>query len=171
MPRIKLEGVAPHVEQGAWVAPEATLIGDVHVETGASVWYGVVIRADCERIAIGEHINIQDGSVLHADPNLPVIVGNRVSVGHGAILHGCTIEDDVLVGMGAIVLNGARIGSGCLIAAGAVVLEGTSVPPNSLIAGVPGKVRRETTAAERENTISNAHTYMRLATRHAAATR
>ncbi len=157
------------MDRGAWVAPEATLVGDVHVRVGASVWYGVVIRADGDRIVLGEQSNVQDGSILHADPDLPVIVGDRVSVGHGAILHGCTVEDEVLVGMGAIVLNGAYVGTGSVIAAGAIVLEGVSVPPNSLFAGVPGTVRRETTTQERAHICGNARSYVDLAAEHALA--
>ncbi len=152
----------------AWVAPGATVVGRVELAEDASVWFGAVLRGDGDRIAIGSGSNVQDGCVVHADPGLPVLVGRDVTVGHRAVLHGCTVEDDVLVGIGAIVLNGARIGSGSLVAAGTVVLEGTVVPPGSLVAGVPGKVRRPTTAAERQELRDNARRYVALAGRYIA---
>jgi len=167
--QLRLGASVPAVAATAWVAPSATLIADVQVHEEASVWYGAILRADGDRIQIGAGSNIQDGTVIHADPDLPVILGAGVSVGHRAVLHGCTIEDDVLIGMGAIVLNGARIGRGSLVAAGAVVLEGTQIPPSSLVAGVPGKVRRGTTDAEQQRIIRNAATYRELRARHAAA--
>jgi len=167
--QLRLEASVPAVAATAWVAPNATLIADVRVHEEASIWYGAILRADGDQIEIGAGSNIQDGTVVHADPGLPVILGTRVSVGHRAVLHGCTIEDDVLIGMGAIVLNGARIGRGSLVAAGAVVLEGTQIPPRSLVAGVPGKVRRGTTDEEQQRIIHNAATYRELKTRHAAA--
>jgi carbonic anhydrase/acetyltransferase-like protein (isoleucine patch superfamily) len=169
MTSLALDDTAPHVPDGAWVAPNATLVGDVELSDGASVWYGAVLRADGDRVQVGPDSNIQDGAVLHADPDLPVTVGRRVSVGHRAVLHGCAVEDDVLVGMGALVLNGARIGSGSLVAAGAVVLEGFQVPPNSLVAGVPGKVRRATTELEHRDIVKNAMSYLRLTERHRRA--
>ncbi len=126
------------------------------------------MRADSDTITIGAGTNIQDGCVVHADPELPVVVGNDVSVGHRVVLHGCTVEDACLIGMGAVVLNGASIGTGTIVAAGAVVLEGAVIPPNSLVAGVPGKVRRETTAEEREGILDNAATYRALTAEHSA---
>ena len=122
-----------------------------------------------DRIDIGSGSNIQDGSVVHADPGFPVAVGAGVSVGHRAILHGCVIEDDVLIGMGAIVMNGARIGTGSLVAAGALVLEGVQIPPRSLVTGIPGKVRRDITDEEHERILANAQTYRQLTIRHAGA--
>ncbi|MDQ7904653.1 gamma carbonic anhydrase family protein [Phytohabitans sp. ZYX-F-186] len=119
-----------------------------------------MLRGDGDEIRIGRDSNVQDGCVLHTDPGFPVTVGERVSVGHRAVLHGCTVEDGVLVGIGAVVLNGARIGTGSLIAAGAVVLEGTTIPPNSLVAGVPARVRRETTGPERTRIVENAIEYV-----------
>ena len=119
------------------VPPSATLVGAVTLGPGSSIWYACVLRADHDRITIGAESNVQDGCVMHADPGLPVTVGARVTVGHRAVLHGCTVEDDSLVGMGAMVLNGAHIGAGSLVAAGTVVLEGTQVPPGSLVAGLP----------------------------------
>lgn len=163
---ISLDGYTPRLAETAWVAPGVTLVGDVELHEGCSVWYSSVIRADNDRIVVGSESNIQDGCMVHADPGVPVTLGNRVSVGHGAVLHGCTIADSVLVGMSATVLNGARIGAGSIIAAGAVILEGTEIPPNSLVAGVPGKVRRETTDAEHEHIDGNAAAYLHLKARH-----
>ena len=157
---LSLDGSSPDVASDAWVAPSATLVGAVTVRAEASVWFGAVLRADGDRIEIGECSNIQDGAVLHADPGFPLTVGSRVSVGHGALVHGCTIEDEVLVGMGATVLNGARIGRGSLVAAGTVVLEGTDIAPGSLVAGVPGKVRRELSEDEIESIHTNARRYV-----------
>lgn len=167
--RVTLAGLVPEVLAGAWVAPSAELVGAVRVGSGASVWYGSVLRADGDRVVVGDDSNIQDGCVLHADSGLPVLIGSRVSVGHRTVLHGCVVEDEVLVGMGAIVLNGARVGAGSLIAAGAVVLEGADIPPGSLVAGVPGRVRRPVTSAERAGTVENARAYLELAARHASA--
>ena len=159
----------PQVDDSAWIAPNATLIGDVHLSAHASVWYGAVLRGDGDTIRIGEATNIQDNCVVHVDPGFPVTVGAGVSVGHGAVLHGCTVGDDVLIGMHATVLNGARIGAGSLVAAGALVTEGVDVPPGSLVAGVPGKVRRVLTASELERVRANATEYTRLLARHRAA--
>jgi carbonic anhydrase/acetyltransferase-like protein (isoleucine patch superfamily) len=152
----------------AWMAPGAVLVGQVTVGAESSVWFGAVIRADRERIIVGQRTNIQDGAVLHSDPGLPLVIGDGVSVGHGAVVHGCEIGDDVLVGMGATVLNGAQLGAGSLIAAGAVILEGTVVPPRSLVAGVPGKVRRSVTDDEFAEIRRNAATYVALAARYSA---
>ncbi|GAB3543478.1 gamma carbonic anhydrase family protein [Actinopolyspora lacussalsi] len=157
------------MRDGAWVAPGATLAGDVTLAEQASVWYSSVVRADCDSISIGRGSNLQDGCVAHADPGTPVNIGEHVSVGHRAVLHGCTVEDNVLVGMSATVLNGARVGSGSIIAAGTVILEGTEIPPNSLVAGVPGKVRRETTEEERELITANAEHYLTLKNQHSEA--
>ena len=138
----------PVVSETAFVAPNATLVGDVSVGAGAGIFYGTVVRGDRSPLRIGANSNLQDNVTVHSDPEHPTTIGERVSVGHGAVVHGCTLEDDVLVGMNATVLNGAVVGSGSLIAAGAVVLEGTEVPPGSLVAGVPGKVRRKLTGEE-----------------------
>ncbi|MHA6796234.1 gamma carbonic anhydrase family protein [Pseudonocardia bannensis] len=167
---IEFHGARPDPHPQSWTAPGATLIGRVTLGEQASVWYGCVLRADMDAITVGARSNIQDGTVVHADPGFPVTVGERVSVGHRAVLHGCTIGDDVLVGMGAVVLNGAVIGPGSLVAAGAVVLEGTEVPPGSLVAGVPAKVRRELTDDERAATVRNAEAYVALAVAHSGAT-
>lgn len=132
-------------DDSAWVAPSADLIGDVRLAPGASVWFGAVIRADNTPIDIGAGSNIQDGAMLHSDPGCPLTVGAEVTVGHHAILHGCTIGDRVLVGMGARVLNNAVIGDDCLIGAGALVTEGKRFPPGSLIVGAPAVVKRALT--------------------------
>lgn len=170
MPHIALPSGAPSVHPEAWVAPGAVLAGAVTVGAGSSVWYAAVLRADLDVVVLGERTNIQDGAVLHADPGFPLRLGDGVSVGHRAVLHGCTVGDDVLVGMGAVVLNGAVIGAGSLIAAGAVVLEGTQVPAGSLVAGVPAKVRRELRPDEAEGLLLNAAVYRDLAEVHRAAT-
>jgi carbonic anhydrase/acetyltransferase-like protein (isoleucine patch superfamily) len=157
----------PAIAEGAWVAPGATVVGAVTVGAGSSVWYGAVLRGDGDRIVVGARTNIQDGCVLHADPGLPLALGDGISVGHRAVLHGCTVGDDSLVGMGAVVLNGARIGPRCLVAAGALVLEGVEVPAGSLVAGAPAKVRRTLTDEEVARLYANAATYERLARLHA----
>jgi carbonic anhydrase/acetyltransferase-like protein (isoleucine patch superfamily) len=138
----------PHVDENAFVAPMTTLIGRVAIADGASVWYGSVLRGDNDLISIGERCNIQDGCILHADPGFPLILGREVSLGHGAVVHGSTVEDKVLIGMRATVLNGCHIGGHSLIAAGALVKENTVVPPRSLVAGVPGRIVREVTDDE-----------------------
>ena len=159
----------PVIDPSAWVAPGALCVGSVTVGAQSSVWYASVLRGDEDSITIGVGSNVQDGSVLHADPDLPVVVGDDVSVGHRVVLHGCTIGDGCLIGMGAVVLNGASVGAGSLVAAGTVVLEGADIPPNSLVAGVPGKVRRETTPEEREGFLRNAATYRGLTDKHRSA--
>ena len=134
---------APDVHPTAFVAPSADLVGDVRVGEHASIWYGCVLRGDIAPIHVGRETNIQDLTVVHVDPDRPTVIGDRVGVGHRAILHGCEIHDDSLVGMGAIVLSHASIGSGSVIAAGALVTEGMIVPPGSLVVGIPGKIIRE----------------------------
>ncbi|MEV6601170.1 gamma carbonic anhydrase family protein [Actinoplanes sp. NPDC051346] len=164
--RIAYDGHTPWTAPTAWIAPTATLIGQVRIGEHSSLWYGAVIRADGDSITIGEQSNVQDGCVLHADPGIPLTVGNRVSVGHNATLHGCTIGDDVLIGMGATILNGARIGNGVLIAAGALVSQDADIPDGVLVAGVPGKIRRELTPAELADITDNATSYVDLAAAH-----
>ena len=156
----------PNVSATAFVAPGAVLIGRVSIGAGASVWYGSVLRADSETVSIGERSNVQDGCVLHADPGLPLSVGADVTIGHNATLHGCTIEDLVLIGMGAIVLNGARVGRYSIIAAGTVLAGAQQVPAGVLVAGVPGKVRRELSEAERAAIERNGATYVELSQLH-----
>ncbi len=150
----------PEVDPEAFVADGATLVGAVRVAADASIWYAAVVRGDGAPIEIGAGSNVQDGSVLHSDPDFPVRVGQRCTIGHRAVVHGCTVGDDSLVGMGAVLLNGVVLGAGCLVAAGSVVLEGTEVPPGSLVAGVPGKVKREVSDAERERIRSGTASYV-----------
>ncbi|MEZ5351558.1 MAG: gamma carbonic anhydrase family protein [Bryobacteraceae bacterium] len=156
-------GKVPQIAPSAYVDPSAQIIGDVAIGPRSSVWFNASVRGDVHSIEIGEESNIQDNSVLHADfPDFPLRIGNRVTVGHSVVLHGCTVEDGSLIGIGAIVLNGARIGQGSVIAAGAVVAEGAEIPPYSLVMGVPGKVRREVTLEERERFRVNADHYLEL---------
>jgi len=166
-PLIPFAGTAPAVPETAFVAPNATLIGAVSLGENSSVFYGAVIRADIDTITIGEGSNVQDNVAMHVDRGVPLSIGSGVSIGHGAVVHGCTVEDDCLIGMGSTVLNGAVIGRGSLVAAGAVVLEGTVVPPGSLVAGVPGKVRRQLTDAELQSVRDNASRYVTLSRAHA----
>ncbi|BCK66565.1 gamma carbonic anhydrase family protein [Streptomyces libani subsp. rufus] len=162
-------GKEPKVDQKAFTAPTSVVLGEVTMAPGSSVWYHTVLRADCGPIALGADSNIQDSCTVHVDPGFPVTVGARVSVGHNAVLHGCTVEDDVLIGMGATVLNGAHIGEGSLVAAQALVPQGMQVPPGSLVAGVPAKVKRPLTDEERETIKLNAVMYLELAAQHREA--
>lgn len=157
--QIALGDKVPQVAQSAWIAPTAVLAGSVVIGEGASVWYGAVLRADNEPITIGPRSNVQDNAVFHVDQGKPVVLGEGVSVGHSAVVHGATIGDYVLVGMSATVMNGAEIGAETLIAAGALVTEGMVVPPRSLVAGVPAKVRRDLTDAEVAQLHRNAEIY------------
>jgi carbonic anhydrase/acetyltransferase-like protein (isoleucine patch superfamily) len=161
---------APSIADTAFVAHGAVLVGNVTLHDRASIWYNSVLRAEQEPIIIGAGSNLQDNVSCHVDRGFPLTVGRNVSVGHGAVLHGCTVEDDVLIGMASTVMNGAVIGAGSLVAAGAVVLEGTVVPPGSLVAGVPAKVRRELTDEEIVGIRHNAEVYLEHAALHADAT-
>jgi carbonic anhydrase/acetyltransferase-like protein (isoleucine patch superfamily) len=156
----------PNLSGTAFIAPGAVLIGRVTIGAEASVWYGAVLRADRDTISVGERSNVQDGCVMHADPGVPLSVGSDVTIGHNATLHGCTVEDLVLIGMGAIVLNGARVGRYSIIAAGTVLAEGQHVQEGVLVAGVPGRVRRDLSEAERAAIERNAATYVELSQRH-----
>ena len=166
---IAYRGEAPDIAPDAWVAPGATVVGAARLRARSSVWYGAVIRADGESIELGPDSNLQDGAVVHADPGFPVLIGSGVTIGHRVVLHGCTVEDGALIGMGAVLLNGTRIGRGSLVAAGAVLLEGTQVPPGSLVAGVPGKVRRQLTDDEAASIATNARGYVERAREYASA--
>jgi len=150
-----------------FVACNATVIGNITFGKEVGIWFGAVIRADKDRISIGDRSNIQDNCIVHTSKGYPVTLGNEVSVGHGAILHGCTIQDHVLVGMGAVVLNGARIGNGSIIGAGAVVTEGKDIPPNSVVVGVPGKIVKQTDADQQQHILNNAFSYVELAREYA----
>ncbi|MDA7458188.1 gamma carbonic anhydrase family protein [Planktomarina temperata] len=142
-----------------WVAPDANVIGKIRLNTGASVWFGATLRGDNEWIDIGAGSNVQENSVLHTDIGFPLTIGRNCTIGHKAILHGCTIGDQSLIGMGAIVLNGAQIGRNCLIGAGALITEGKIIPENSLVVGAPGKVVRSLTEAEIERLLASATGY------------
>ena len=159
----EIDGARPSVSEQAWVAPTAALVGDVEVAAQASVWFGAVARGDGDAIRLGERSNLQDNAVIHADPGFPARIGADVSIGHGAIVHGCTIGDRVLVGMGATVMNGAVVGDDTLIGAGTLISEGVQIPPRSLVVGVPGKVRRELTDDEVAGIAGNAARYVERA--------
>ena len=159
---------ANRIHESAFIHTAAVVIGNVTLGARASVWPTAVIRGDGDSITVGDESNVQDGAVLHVDPGLPVYVGNRVTIGHRAIVHGATIEDDCLIGMGAIVLNGARIGKGSVIGAGAVVREGMQVPAGSVVLGVPGKVVKEVGPDMAERMRANAQAYVALQQRHRA---
>jgi carbonic anhydrase/acetyltransferase-like protein (isoleucine patch superfamily) len=159
--------LAPQLASGAWAAPSADLIGDVRLGKRASVWFGAVIRADNTPIVIGEESNIQDGAIGHSDPGFPLIIGARVTVGHQAILHGCTVADDCLIGMGALILNGAVLESECLVGAGALIAEGKHFPAGSLIVGAPARVVRQLTEDEKQRLRVSALLYAEKAHRYA----
>jgi len=161
------EGKNPVISDRAFAAENATIIGDVHLSDGTSVWYGAVIRGDCATITIGEHSNIQDNCTVHADKGFNVTVGKNVTVGHNAILHGCTVGDNCLIGMGAILLNGAVIGENSIVGAGALVTENKIFPPNSVIIGSPAKVSKTLDGNKKEDMLKsvtqNAEHYLELA--------
>ncbi len=161
-----LHDTVPLVHETAWVAENATVIGNVCLEADASVWYGAVIRGDNEPIVIGQGSNVQDGSVLHTDHGFPLTLGQGVTVGHQVTLHGCTVGDGSLIGIQAVVLNGARIGRNCLVGAGSLVTEGKEFPDNSLIMGSPAKVVRELTAEQAQRLKQSAVNYVANAARH-----
>lgn len=163
-------GKSPAIAGDAFVAAGARVIGDVTLGPKSSVWYNAVLRADSASITIGANSNLQDNVSVHVDPGHAVVIGENVSVGHNAVVHGCTIEDGALIGMGAVILNGAVIGAGSLVAGGAVVLGDTVVPPGSLVAGVPAKVRRELTDEERAGLHENAQVYLHHIEEHLSAT-
>ncbi len=161
-------GKVPKVAASAYIDPSAQVIGDITIGERSSIWPNVSARGDVSSITIGDESNVQDNSVLHCDEGFPLIIGDRVTVGHMAMLHGCTIEDDTLIGIGAIVLNGAKIGKGSVIAASALIPEGMQIPPYSMVMGVPGKVRREITEDERERFKLNCKHYVELAEQYRA---
>lgn len=156
-------GITPSIAVSAYVDPSAALIGDVSVGERSSIWPHVTIRGDVDHIHIGAETSIQDGTVLHCDAGLPLTIGDRVTVGHSVVLHGCTIEDDALIGIGAIVLNEARIGKGAVVAAGSLVPEGMQVPPATLVMGVPAKPRRPVTPEEQSRFAEGAQHYVEKA--------
>jgi carbonic anhydrase/acetyltransferase-like protein (isoleucine patch superfamily) len=158
--------VHPAIDPTAYLAPGAVVLGDVVLGPESSVWYGAVLRGDVERITVGAQSNIQDLSILHADPGVPCTIGARVTVGHRAILHGCTVEDDCLIGMGSIVLNRAVIGAGSVIGAGALVREGQVIPPGSVAVGMPARVVKAVDEASRRRIERGASHYVAQSRRH-----
>ena len=152
----------PTIDPTAYVHPLAVIIGDVTLGARASVWPTAVIRGDTDAIVIGEDSNVQDGTVIHVDRGVPTTIGKRVAIGHRAIVHGSTIEDDCLIGMGSILLNGVHVGAGSIVGAGAVCTEGMVIPPNSLVLGVPARRLRETSDAERERITMTVRSYVEL---------
>ncbi len=156
----ELGGVAPRLDASAWVADSAQVIGNVTLAADTSVWFGVVVRGDTDHIAIGRGTNVQDGSVLHADAGVPLNVGQNVTIGHKVMLHGCTIGDESLIGIGAIVLNGAKIGKNCLVGAGALVTEGKEFPDGSMIIGSPAKAVRQLSPEQIEGLRRSARHYI-----------
>ena len=164
----ELDGVRPEIAADAWVAPDAQIIGRVVIEPGASVWWGAVLRGDNEEIRIGRGSNVQDLCCLHTDPGFPLIIGENVTVGHRAMLHGCRIGDASLIGMGATVLNGARIGSGSLIGASALISEKKEIPDRVLVMGAPGRVVREIDQAGYDELLVSARRYQQNGARFRA---
>lgn len=156
----QLDDLTPHIADSAWVADNAQVVGDVHMDANSSVWFSSVVRGDTATIRIGEGTNIQDGSVLHADVGIPLTIGKHVTVGHMVQLHGCTIGDESLIGIGAVVLNGAKIGKNCLVGAGSLVTEGKEFPDGSMILGSPAKVVRELTPEQIEGLRRSAQHYV-----------
>ena len=168
-----LDGISPDLPEvgNYWIAPDAVLIGKVKLERNASVWFGAVLRGDNELILIGENSNVQDGCVMHTDPGAPLTVGRNCTIGHKAMLHGCTIGDNSLVGMGATILNHAVIGRNCLIGANALIAEGKVIPDNSLVMGMPGKVVRELDQAQIARLPGSAERYVNNWRRYAVGLR
>lgn len=154
-----LDGIAPDLHPDTWVAPDANLIGRVTCAQGASVWFGATLRGDNERISLGAGSNVQENCVLHTDMGYPLTIGENCTIGHKAMLHGCTIGDGTLIGMGATILNGAKIGAGCLIGAGALIAEGKDIPDGSLVMGAPGRIVRELDAEARVKLLKSAAGY------------
>ena len=163
----ELDGISPRLGSGAWVADSADVVGDVELADNANVWFGVVIRGDNETIRIGKGSNVQDLSVIHSDHGKPVSIGSNVTLGHKVTVHGCTIGDNSLIGMGAIVLNGAVIGRNCIVGAGSVVTEGKEFPDNSLIIGSPAKVVRTLDDATAARLAASAESYVANSRRYA----
>ena len=159
---------SPQLADGkCWVAPNAVLVGDVHMHEDSSVWFGVVIRADNEPVTLGQGSNIQENSVLHVDPGYPLTIGRDCTIGHAAILHGCTIGDGSLIGMGATILNGAVIGKNCIVGANALITEGKVIPDNSLVVGAPGRVMRTLDEKASANNVRISQNYARRWKRYA----
>lgn len=167
---VAIRSHSPQLHAESWVAPNASVIGRVSLAARTSIWYSATLRAEAEPIEVGFGTNIQDGVTIHVDTEFPVRIGAGVSVGHNAVLHGCTVEDDSLIGMGAVVLNGATVGAGSLVAASALIPQGMVIPPHSLVSGVPGRVRRDLSESEVRNNRHNAAVYQRLMDVHREST-
>ena len=163
-----LDGIAPQIAASAWVAPDANLIGKIVVEDEASIWFGATLRGDNEPITIGDGTNVQENAVFHTDPGKPLTIGRNCTIGHKAMLHGCEIGDETLIGMGATVLNHAVIGAGSLVGAAALVTEGKTIPPGSLVMGAPGKVVRALDDTAKARLIASATGYQANARRFSA---
>jgi carbonic anhydrase/acetyltransferase-like protein (isoleucine patch superfamily) len=159
-------GTSVELGQDAWIAPNATLTGRVRVGASSSVWFGCVLRGDLEPIVIGDETNVQDLTVIHVDRGCPVLVGSRVTIGHRAVIHGCVVDDDAVIGMGAVLLSGSRVGRGALVTAGAVVREGFDVPPGAIAAGVPAVIRGEVGPELRQRFRDGVESYLRLTARY-----
>lgn len=166
--QFQLDDKTPHIAHGVFIAPGAAVIGDVHMHEGSSAWFNVVMRADNEPIVVGQNSNVQDGAVLHNDPGYPLTLGEGVTVGHKAMLHGCSIGDYSLIGINAVVLNGAKIGNFCVIGANALITEGMEIPDYSLVVGAPGKVIRQVSEAQAEHLKASAEHYRLNAQRYLA---
>ena len=169
MTHLTIDVSRPRPDASVFIASTAAVIGDVRLGRNAGIWYGASVRGDMAAITIGEGSNVQDNATIHVDPGVPASIGSYVTIGHNAVVHGATIEDEVLIGMGAIVLNHAVIGKGSLIAAGAVVREGMVIPPGSLVAGVPAKVIKELSPDQRAHIRENAEVYIACARAHRKA--
>lgn len=167
----ELDGISPRTAPSAWVADSAEVMGNVMLGEASSIWFGAVLRGDNEPITIGAGTNVQDGSVLHSDPGQPLVLGERVTVGHKVVLHGCTVGDESLIGIGAVVLNGAKIGKHCLVGAGALVTEGKEFPDGSMIIGSPAKAVRQLSPEQIEGLRRNAQSYVDNARRFRAGLR
>lgn len=156
-----LDGVAPQIAEDTWIAPDANVIGDIVVEEGASIWFGSTLRGDNEQILIGKGSNVQENTVMHTDMGFPLTIGEGCTIGHKALLHGCTIGDNSLIGMGAVILNGAKIGRNCLIGANALITENKEIPDGYLVMGSPGKVVRQLDDAGIEGLKQSALSYQK----------
>lgn len=167
MPRYEIDGARPIIAESAWIAPSADVIGDARLDADASVWFGAVIRADNTPIVVGARTNIQEGAMLHSDPGSPLTIGTDCTIGHHAILHGCTVGNGVLIGMGATILNNAVIGDGCLVGAGALVTEGKAFEPGSLIVGSPARAVKTLSDDQRAGLGQSAAGYVARAARFA----
>ncbi len=171
MPIYALDDLHPHIAASAWLAPSAAIIGDVVVGEQVSIWFNTTLRGDTDRISVGAGSNIQDGSVCHCDPGTPLTIGSNVTVGHKVMLHGCSIGDGSLIGIGSIIMNHAKIGKNCIVGAGSLVTEGKEFPDNSLIMGAPAKVVRTLDADALEKMKTNASNYIKNGARYAQGLR